>query len=88
MSTPLDDEQHNRECTIFFRYNKDIVAYNEIAKKVMTELDVPVIDLYDFTSKLDMPLYEDHVHFFEPVRKLHGAFIAGHVLALEKAGKI
>ena len=54
----------------------------------MTELDVPIIDLYDFTSKLDMPLYEDHVHFFEPVRKLHGAFIAGHVLALEKAGKI
>ena len=88
MSTPLDDEQHNRECTIFFRYNKDIVAYNEIAKKVMTELDVPVIDLYDFTSKLDMPLYDDHVHFFEPVRKLHGAFIAGHVLALEQAGKI
>ena len=88
MSTPLDDETHNRECTIFFRYNKDIVAYNEIAKKVMTELNVPIIDLYDFTSKLDMPLYEDHVHFFEPVRKLHGAFIAGQVLALEQQGVI
>lgn len=87
-STPLDDETHNRECTIFFRYNKDIVAYNAVADRVMKELGVPVIDLYSFTMSLDEPLYEDHVHFFEPVRKLHGAFIAGQVLALEQQGLI
>jgi len=54
----------------------------------MKELEVPVIDLYSFTMSLDEPLYEDHVHFFEPVRKLHGAFIAGQVLALEQRGEI
>ena len=87
-STPVDDEQHNRVCTDFFRYNKDIVRCNEIAEKVMSELNVQIIDLYNFTLNLDEPLYTDHVHFFEPVRKLHGAFIAGQLMALEKSGEI
>lgn len=87
-STPVDDEQHNRVCTEFFRYNRDLLAYNEIATRVMNKLSVPVIDLYSFTEKLDEPLFIDHVHYFEPVRKLHGAFIAGHILALESAGLI
>ena len=87
-STPVDDEQHNKVCTEFSRYNKDLLEYNSAAKKIMSELDVPIIDLYSFTTHLDEPLYEDHVHFFEPVRKLHAAFIAGQLLALEKSGRI
>lgn len=87
-STPVDDEQHNRVCTEFFRYNKDLVVCNNIADKVMKELDVPVIDLYSFTENLDEPLYVDHVHYFEPIRKLHAAFIAGSLLTLEQKGEI
>ena len=87
-STPVDDEQHNRECKEISRYNKDLVEYNAIAEKVMTELGVPIIDLYTFTTNLDEPLYVDHVHYFEPVRKLHAAFIAGQLLALEQRGEI
>ena len=87
-STPVDDKQHNKVCTEFSRYNKDLVEYNSVAEKVMGEFDVPTIDLYNFTNCLDEPLYQDHVHFFEPVRKLHAAFIAGQLLALEKSGRI
>jgi len=87
-STPVDDEQHNSVCTVFFRYNKDLVLYNEIAEDVMKRENVPVIDLYSFTNSLDEPLFIDHVHYFEPVRKLHAAFIAGHLIALEQKGEI
>jgi len=87
-STPVDDEQHNRVCTEFFRYSRDIVRYNEIAAKVMDEENVPAIDLYTFTNNLEEPLFADHVHYFEPIRKLHAAFIAGHLLALEQKGEI
>jgi len=87
-STPVNDEQHNRICTIFSRYNKDLLRYNNIAAQLMAEKEIPVIDLYGFTEKLNMPLYEDHVHFYEPVRMLHATYIAGSLMALEQSGKI
>ncbi len=81
MSTPVDDEIHKKHCDVFFRANKDITAYNEIAKKVMLSENVPMIDLYDFTDKLCGDIFCDHVHFYPEVRKLHAAFIAGQVIA-------
>lgn len=87
-STPVNDEQHNRVCKAFSRYNENLLKYNDIAKEVMEAKEVPIIDLYSFTNKLDMPLHEDHVHFYEPVRKLHAAYIAGALMALEQAGEL
>ena len=87
-STPVNDEQHNRICKAFSRYNEYLLKYNDIAKEVMKAKAVPIIDLYSFTNKLGMPLHEDHVHFYEPVRKLHAAYIAGALMALEQAGEL
>ena len=87
-STPVNDEQHNRICNEFLRYNADLVRYNEIALKVIEEKQIPVIDLYEFTNRLNMPLHQDHVHFYEPIRKLQAAFIVGHLMALEQNGVI
>lgn len=87
-STPVNDQQHNHICTIFSRYNEDLIRYNEIAAKVMAAKEIPVIDLYRFTNNLEMPLHEDHVHFYEAIRKLQAAYITGSLMALEQSGRL
>ena len=87
-STPVDDERHNNSNKSFQRYNEDLLMYNQIAKMVIEKKQIPIIDLYGFTNSLDMPLYADHVHFVEPVRKLQAAYIAGCLKTLEQCGTI
>ncbi len=82
MSTTVDDEIHKKNCSVFFRKNEDIKQYNHIAKEVMEQMGVPIIDLYDFTEKLGDGVFCDHVHFKPHVRTLHAAFIAGQVIGL------
>jgi lysophospholipase L1-like esterase len=79
-TTPSDDATHNTSRTDFFRYKKDNDAYREVAKEVMTAAGTPIIDLFDFTTKLGDNVYCDHVHFIEPVRQQQAAFIAGWVM--------
>ena len=81
MSTPVDEEIHKKYCDAFFRTSEDIIAYNEIAKRVMQAEHISIVDLHDFTDKLGADVFCDHVHFQPEVRKLHAAFIAGHVIA-------
>jgi hypothetical protein len=82
-TTPVDDAQHNdRAGMSFFRYDKNVIEYNEVADKKFADCGAHVIDLNTFTLNLDEPLYCDHVHFNEPVRKLQAAFIAGHISSL------
>ena len=69
-------------------YNEDLIRYNEIAAKVMAAKEIPVIDLYRFTNNLKMPLHEDHVHFYEAIRKLQAAYITGSLMALEQSGRL
>ena len=88
MSTPVEDERHNKISFPVCRYNRDVVRYNEIAATVMAKKHVPIIDLYSFTCNLNMSLYHDHVHYLEPVRKLHAAFVAGSLMALEQEFKL
>lgn len=78
-TTPVVDAIHNSRNPDFQRYNADVLRYNKIAAAVMTENDIPVIDLNRFTTRLDdqSDLYEDHVHFQEPIRMLQGNYIAG-----------
>lgn len=91
MSTTVDDVIHRKNCSSFSRKSEDIKQYNRIAKAVMTEEKVPIIDLYDFTEKLGEDVFCDHVHFKPHVRTLHAAFIAGEVIGLfglEKSNEI
>ena len=68
-------------CESFRRYGEDVLLYNGIAEKAMAESGVPAIDLFAFTSKLGgREIYEDHVHFTQPVRQLQAAFIAGWLI--------
>lgn len=45
------------------RTTKDIIRYNEAAKKVMQELNVPVNDLFAVAQTIPEELYADAVHF-------------------------
>jgi lysophospholipase L1-like esterase len=76
-TTPVDDARHNALSKEFFRYNADVVRYNEIAAKLFKSSGVPIIDLYTFTAHFGNGHYIDHVHFDEPTRALQAAYIAG-----------
>lgn len=82
-TTPVDDERHNDWMKKFIRFNRDVVAYNEVADRIMAEAGIPSIDLNTFTSHLgdNNELYCDHVHFTDRVREQQAAFIAGHLYA-------
>jgi hypothetical protein len=78
-TTPVDTKQHNSHSSEFFRFAEDVIAYNQIADRIMLEHQVPLIDLYTFTRNLGMDLYCDHVHFREEIRMLQAAFIVGNL---------
>lgn len=76
-TTHVEDERHNaRKQLGFTRYNRDVKRYNQIALSVMNEKQIPVIDLFAFTNKLNGEIFIDHVHFSEEVRKKQAEFIA------------
>ncbi len=76
-TTPVDDAQHNDRDINFHRFDRDVAEYNAVADKIFGEAGVPSIDLNSFTASLDEELFCDHVHFYDPVRKLQAAYIAG-----------
>lgn len=78
-TTPCIDKIHNSEDSKFLRFEKDCFAYNSVADKLMTQANIPIIDLYSFTKKLGTDIYCDHVHFHDHVREKQGAFIAGYL---------
>lgn len=86
-ATPIEDENHNSISTKFHRHNSDIIRFNEISDGMFRDAGAYVIDLYSFTKSLDEDLYCDHAHFNVPVRKLHAAFVAGHLQALLETQK-
>ncbi|MGI5841386.1 MAG: SGNH/GDSL hydrolase family protein [Patescibacteria group bacterium] len=79
-STPVNDEIHNTRCKDFFRFNKDVLAYNNVAKNLMQKFDIPIINLYSFTLKCGKNIYTDHVHFKKTVSQKQGKFIASFLL--------
>ncbi|HTF66282.1 MAG TPA: SGNH/GDSL hydrolase family protein [Edaphobacter sp.] len=78
-TTPVDDKRHNSISKEFYRYDRDVVQYNEIAKSVCAHFKIPIIDLYTFTKELGPGHYIDHVHFDEPTRAQQAAYIVGFV---------
>ena len=49
----------------FMRYNSDIEKYNAAAKRVLSEKDVIINDLYTLSASFDNSLHADFVHFNE-----------------------
>lgn len=84
-TTPVDDKRHNTLSKEFYRYDRDVVLYNDIARSVFARAKVPIIDLYTFTKNLGSGHYIDHVHFDEGTRAQQAAFIAGFIGAMPSA---
>lgn len=88
LTTPCDEKIHNTRISEFHRFAADAVRCNEIAKKVFAARGMPVIDLFTLTSSQPEPLYCDHVHFTEPVRKAQGEFIASQLSLIADKGAV
>lgn len=82
-STPVVDSIHNSRVP-FFRFNSDVIAYNKVADSIMSEYNVPIIDLYTFTEKYIPDGYMDHVHYKEDVRKAQADFITHKLIEITK----
>ncbi len=81
-STPVDDQRHNTLSKEFYRYDRDVVEYNGIARDFFTRSEVSIIDLYQFTKPFAPGHYIDHVHWDESTRMQQAAYIAGSVITL------
>ena len=77
--TPVIDEIHNSRSEGVLRYSKDVQAYDLAAKEIMSDNNIPCIDMYNFTKNLGADIYSDHVHFKQQIRELQAAFIAGYL---------
>jgi hypothetical protein len=69
LSTPIIEERY-KEPDRFFRFNKDIRAYNAIAADVMKELNVKVNDLYTVADSFAPALYDGPTHFVEEANNI------------------
>ena len=66
-STPVVERIANPD---FFRSNRVIEQYNDAAKALMRELNVPVDDLYAVAARFDERLHSDWVHYNEDGSRL------------------
>jgi len=78
-TTPVNDSIHNSKNVGFYRYNKDVLRYNEIADSICRRHKVLVVDLYSFTDQFPVSAYADHVHYKPEFAKLQAAYIAGYI---------
>lgn len=80
-TTPVEDSIHAERIKKFVRFNRDVIAYNEVADRMMEAAGVESIDLYGFTQKLGdgKTLFRDHVHYVPQVQMKQAAFIAGYL---------
>jgi lysophospholipase L1-like esterase len=81
-TTAVVDTIHNSRSRQIKRYASDVDRYGKIATEVCMKHNIQTIDLYDFTWKLGIEQFTDHVHYKEPARALQAAFIAGQLAAI------
>ena len=81
-TTHVADKIHNKNKRKmgFFRYNRDVIRYNKISDKIMTNNKISMIDLNSFTQKLGPKLFRDHVHFREEITTIQAAFLSGYLI--------
>jgi len=88
-TTPVIDELHNSISNDYQRFNDDVVKYNEIADSIAISRGIWEIDLYGLCRSMGRAeLHCDHIHFAEEVRKIQGAYIAGHITAFFGVEKV
>lgn len=82
MTTPVNENRHH-ENKPFDRLEADVDAYNEVATRTATELDVPVSDLFDLIQQAgrDQLLLADGVHFTPEGSELLGKAVAKFIRA-------
>ncbi|WP_428741688.1 SGNH/GDSL hydrolase family protein [Tenacibaculum sp.] len=85
-STPVVDSIHNKRVP-FFRFEKDLIAYNKAADSIMQRAHVPIIDLFTFTKKITPDAYLDHIHYKKEIREKQADFIAGSLSAIFNCNK-
>ena len=87
-TTPVVSAIHNARKG-FFRFEKDVLAYNESADQIMRAAGIIVADLYTFTFNhgLDENSVTDGVHFTPEMQMKQASFLAGFIDALLPAGK-
>jgi lysophospholipase L1-like esterase len=63
-TTPVIDERHKSKRD-FDRYNRDVMAYNAVATRIMQDAKVPIVDLYAVVEKAgpERVLINDGVHY-------------------------
>ncbi len=77
-TTEINENSHNK-IKPFYRFQKDIVKYNQASILIAREYEIPVNDLYNFTvDKKDM-LTEDGVHFTEKGYELIGEKVSSFI---------
>ncbi|MAE65786.1 MAG: hypothetical protein CMJ18_16070 [Phycisphaeraceae bacterium] len=79
-TTPVNQAWHN-ENKSFDRFEKDVVAYNEVASGIARELDIPINDLFAVVSEAgrDTLLVDDGVHFTPAGYELLGRAVATYL---------
>jgi len=85
-TTPAEKNRYSEDI-YFCREYEDVLRYNQIAREVMTEFDVSIIDLFTFTESLGLvgdDLFRDHAHFRENVIQLQAAYISGAINSIVK----
>jgi lysophospholipase L1-like esterase len=78
-TTWVIDSIHNARSKAFFRYNADVIEYNEIAADVCNKYGIPIIDLYTFSKQLGKEQIRDHAHYTSNAQTLQAAYIAGFI---------
>jgi lysophospholipase L1-like esterase len=71
----------------FTRRAEDVLTYNAIAKEVMEQNGLDMVDLFAFTDSLGRvgnDLFRDHTHFLPDVITLHAKLIADAINAYVK----
>lgn len=82
-TVPIYDEVHNSLVgLVYTRSNEDLIKYNDVAKRVMDQYHVPVIDLCYFTGVFGKNALRDHIHLKPEICDFQAAFIAGAVLSI------
>lgn len=75
-STDVVDAIHAKNKN-FYRFETDLLQYNEIARQVFESFKVPIIDLYSYTKDLGGNRFVDHVHYNVETQSLQAGYIAG-----------
>ena len=87
-TTPVVSAIHNAKKDIY-RFEQDVLAYNEAADQIMRAAGIILADLYTFTANqgLDENSVTDGVHFTPEMQMKQASFLAGFIDALLPADK-